>query len=790
MQQTSGIIFLGNRRFTCLSPTLVRIEFSPTGAFDDRRSMAAYATKQPVPFASVGKDGQWDVITTGAIEIRTSRNDLPCNRLNLELRWTDGKLVQFWRPEDRDYQNLGGTLRSLDRYSGEAAVLDGVHPATMESPDISGTSWPAWIQCEVDPLLDALHPQAPAHFNKADWLSGAHKPANENGVFIERTFNWYKDARKFCPGILSRSGYFLLNDSQGAVLDVDDFPVERSLPGYQDWYFFGYAKDYQQALRDFRLLSGPAPLPRHKSLGIVYSRWPAFSETEVDDLGKSFAANGYPLSTLVMDMEWHKEGWGHWEFNPELIPDPKRFFALCHQYGMEVTFNDHPLDVRDDDKHYAEYVKLAGPDVEIRKREYNGKHPMMAKVDITKKQQCKAFQAVCHTEFMQLGLDYWWNDGSRGQLSGTCGQLVANKVFFEESQRDGRRGMLLARYGGIGSHRYGVFFTGDATSDYHVLGLQCEFNIRAAGVGLSNVSHDIGGFVISAKKLIKNGAGVDILDPQMYLRWLQFGVFTAILRLHSCPGSGSRLPADYEEMLNGACRRWLRIRHSLLPYIYTAMRHHCDTGIPLIRGMFLTDPGNPQAYRWDQYFFGQDMVVAPILSASNTRSIYLPAGSWWTFDGMEQVAGGREFTRECGNDEVPVYVRAGSILPRQSPDAELHASQIAHLELDVYTGAAGTAELYEDDGSTTGYLQGAGLRSRFTLEQTDNTLIVSGAVTAGTPTTAERCITLQLHHGQRIVRAEWSGKGDIAINRLESGIQVISLPSQPTLHSWSVKFVF
>ena len=145
-------IIIKNRRFTCLSPTLVRVEYSPDGMFEDRRSMVAYPEKKPIAFQSVTEDGLWSVLDTGFLQIRTTQNDKACSRTNLEIRWSDGKITQFWRPGDRDYQNLGGTLRSLDRYSGDATVLDGVHTATMESPDISGTSWPAWIQCEVDPL--------------------------------------------------------------------------------------------------------------------------------------------------------------------------------------------------------------------------------------------------------------------------------------------------------------------------------------------------------------------------------------------------------------------------------------------------------------------------------------------------------------------------------------------------------------------------------------------------------------------------------------------------------------
>jgi alpha-glucosidase (family GH31 glycosyl hydrolase) len=666
----------------------------------------------------------------------------------------------------------------------------------------------------VDPLYDKLHPNPPQNFQKRDWLRGA-KATQNDGIFLERTFNWYKDARKFCPGVLSASGYYLLNDSESAVMDADDFPVERNRPGYQDWYFFAYGKDYKQALSDFRLLSGPSPLLPHKNLGIIFSRWPAFTEVEIETMARDFAANGYPLSTLVMDMEWHKEGWGHWEFSPALIPDPKRFFALCRKHGLDVTFNDHPLDVRDDDVHYEEYVKQAGPSVEIREREYNGKKLKMAKVDICDKQQNRAFRAVCHTHILDLGLDYWWNDGSRGQMSGTAGQLVCNKTFFEESEggqpgsRPGatspaaKRGMLLARYGGLGSHRYGGFFTGDATSDYDVLRLQCEFNIRAGGVGLSNISHDIGGFCLAPSQVKKNKAGVEVIDAERYLRWLQFGVFNPILRFHSAPGCGSRRPDDYDVELDGACRHWLRIRHSLLPYLYTAMRHHHETGIPVTRGMFLEEPENPEAYRFDQFYFGADMLVAPVLSAIHKRTVYLPAGEWWEFETAKRVSGGVEITRPVGLNEVPVYVKAGSIIPRQDPDGAIHAGHIGDLVLDVYPNSragatspaagpgnglepavpAGSATLYEDDGISPAYRDGAFCRTQFDL--TDGSL--TSRLVEGKPLGAKRRITVVVASETPLAPAMLNGKTKIVSEPCGTNRYRFVLPELPAAVSWELK---
>jgi len=774
-------VTIGHRRFTCLSPNLVRMEFSPTGEFEDRPSIVAAAAKRPRSFRKTSKDGAIDILDTGFMTLRTSENDRPMNRLNLEIRWTDPRVLQFWRPGDRDHQNLGGTLRSLDRYGGPAARLDGVHAATMEPPDNTGTNWPAWHQCEVDPVYKELHPDPPAGFGRGSWLRMAAEPSNP-GQTMHRTWNWYVEARKFCPGILSRSGYYFLNDSESAVLDDDGFPIEREQAGYQDWYFFAYGSDYRQALADWRLLSGPAPLPPRQSLGIMFSRWPAFTAEEIEELHAGFRDHGYPLATLIMDMEWHKEGWGHWEFNRDLIPDPRQFFKDCHDKGLDVVFNDHPLDVREDDVHFESYVEQAGPDVEIRERDYNDKRLKMAKVDITNKQQATAFVDLCHEPIRKLGLDFWWNDGSRGQMAGTCGQLVANKLFYEEIETRNRRGMLLARYGGLGSHRYGGFFTGDTGSTWEVLRLQCEFNIRAGHIGINYVSHDIGGFMTNGKP--------ELIDPKIYTRWLQFGVFNTVLRFHCAPNAGSRRPWDYDEKVDGACRKWLRIRHSLLPYINTANRHCYETGVPAIRGMFLDDPDNLDADRFDQFCFGEDMVVAPVLGPESKRDIYLPEGLWWPFEGggLPQV-GGVAITREVPLDDVPVYVRAGRVIPRQDPDGEIHAGHTAALRLDVYPGAGGESSLYEDDGETLKYQRRGFCRTRYSVRDDGEVIELSSELAAGKPIGESREIAVTLPLERQPTKVSLDGKcvAKAKIREASPGRWEIDLGRRNADAAWALK---
>lgn len=780
-------VVLGCRRFTCLSPALVRMEFAPDGRFEDRPSIVAIEPRHPLPFDDVatrtGAEGErWTVLKTAAMEVWTRQDGRPFDRLSLEVRWISDGMVQFWRPGDHDYQNLGGTLRSLDRYGGAAAELDAVHPATAESPDASATNWPAWDQTEIQPVYDKLHPDPPRSGERRDWLELAADGINDRTV-PHRSFNGYVDARRFSPGVISRSGYYLLNDSGSAVLDGDGFPVERTAPGAQDWYMFAYGREFKRALADWRTLAGPAPLPPHRALGIMFSRWPAFSEEEVQTIARRFADEGYPLSTIIMDMEWHKEGWGHWEFNPDLLPDPPRFFGMCHELGLDVVFNDHPLDVRSDDAHYQPYLAEAGDDVFVRPITYNGKQVEAAKVDITDKRQNRAFVKVCHEPIVDLGLDWWWNDGSRGQMAGTCGQLVANKTFFEEIERRGRRGMLLARYGGLGSHRYGGFFTGDTHGDWHVLSTQVAFNIRAAQVGHSWISHDIGGFSAPGEP--------EKIDPQLYLRWLQFGVFNALLRFHSAPWAGSRLPYEYDDDVHGACRHWLRQRHTLLPYLYTAGRIAFDTGVPITRGCFIDHPDDERAYRFDQFMFGSDLLVAPVTSPDRFKRCYLPSGLWYDRATGGPVEGGVEIGRGVPLAEIPVYARAGSVIPNADPDKPPHQSHVDPLILEVFPpgpGESGQSVVYEDDGRSLDDASMAQCWTRLIVARDHESLTLRAEIAGGRPLASQRQLRVRIAIDRMPARVELDGQvlPSDAVQSDPLGVR-IDLPIRPAAQPFTLR---
>lgn len=746
-------IISGKRRFTCLTPRLVRIEFSPTGAFEDRRSMVAFSRPDPVPFDSVEEQGGKVALHVGGITITSTENERDLFSSNLRIDFKMGDRTQTWRFGDRDYRNLGGAVRSLDYY-GRDSLLNGVHPASNSSPD-------DFFHVDAELFDTAQVYVQDGHF---DWQmeimrQGLHGMLRYSPhVVYNRYINMVGDLTRYQPGLLSRNGYFLLNDSTGAVLDENGFPIERNTPGTRDLYFFAYGTDYKSALADYRLLGGAIPLPAKNIFGILFSRWPAFSEAEARGIVDRFEQERIPLSTVILDLEWHVPDWSHWDWNPETYPQPEAFLQWAHSKNLLVALNVHPQNIFSTDTHFEPFVKASGAEGRVKSIWENPVIALTVKSgadrmvlpELANPVEARALKDLCCDPIIRQGVDYWWLDGASAQLNGADGQLLSTKVFYETTSTGNLRGMVQARYGGLGSHRYGMLFTGDTQSQWEVLQSECEFNIRAGQVGMAFVSHDIGGFSHSE---------APIIDSDLYIRWLQFGVFNPVLRFHSAPGSGSRQPWDYGEKNLEIAKRWLKLRHSLMPYIYAAARQAYETGLPLVRGLYLEHPNFESCYRFDEYLFGDSLLVAPILTPSNHRTVTLPDGTWYEFGTGKLIEGGREVNVFAALEQVPVYVRAGAILLRQGETVPPVQAFISDLLLDVYPGAEGGSVLYEDDCRTRAYEKNEFGLTRFTVRETDGAIIVSGAGTEGKCFGEARRIQVRVVVTGLPVKVTWNGAG-------------------------------
>jgi alpha-glucosidase (family GH31 glycosyl hydrolase) len=325
--------------------------------------------------------------------------------------------------------------------------------------------------------------------------------------------------------------------------------------------------------------------------------------------------------------------------------------------------------------------------------------PERISFDLSDEKQAEIFMHYLHGPLMQQGVDVWWVDGGSGatQMPGLNSQLWTNKVFYDFSQQQtNRRAFILGRYGEWGSQRYPGFFTGDAYSDWTVLAYEVAFSARGGNVLVPYISHDIGGF---------HGAKIDF---DLYARWIEFGTFSAILRMHSAhenPREGNlRMPWVYGEQGTDLMRKYFTLRTQLIPYLYTyAWLAHRES-LPILRPLYLEHPELEEAYRHvHEYFFGAQMLVAPVLDPSGRVTVWLPPGDWRDFFTGRHYQGDNTFTAQYAVDEIPVFVREGAIIPEHSPAGSPDTKPSQPLILTVYGAGEGRFALYEDEGDSLDY---------------------------------------------------------------------------------------
>lgn len=507
-------------------------------------------------------------------------------------------------------------------------------------------------------------------------------------------------------GVLARDGIVALDDSDSFLFE-DDGWVGSRVPGRRDVQVFAYGRDYDEALRAFHAVSGPPTrLPRW-ALGNWWSRYHPYSDESYLALLDRFAEEHLPFSVAVVDMDWHRvdsvpprfgNGWTGYSWEPSLFPDPPAFLAELHRRGMRTTLNLHPADgVRAFEDAYPAMAAATGidPDTE-----------QTVAFDPTDPVFLRAYFEHLHRPLEEQGVDFWWIDWQQGRTSGMPGVdplWVLNHFHLLDSARDGGAGMTFSRYAGPGSHRYAVGFSGDAVVSWASLAFQPEFTATAANVGYPWWSHDIGGHTRGVR------------DDELATRWVQFGVFSPIMRLHSANNPFIRkepwlFPAEPRAAMGDA----LRFRHRLVPYLHT-MNHRAAAGTALVRPVYHLEPHRDEAYRVpNEYAFGSELLVAPIVEPRDPVTLrgraraWLPMGTWTDVFTGTTYAGDRFVDLHRGLDTIPVLLRAGGILPLAAPDESDATVNPAALEVLVAPGAPGRFTLVEDREEQTGSSTGTG----------------------------------------------------------------------------------
>ncbi len=661
-----AVVVMGKARFTVLTPELIRMEWASDGRFEDHASFVFLNRRLPlVPFDRSELEHGHKLV------LKTSA---------LTLTYTPGAGQRSHQDGRFTPENL-----AIDLTVGGQAVK--WHPGLSDDQNLMGTTR----------TLD--------------------------GAVGEKTKEPIEE------GLISRSGWAVVDDSSRPLFDSSDFSfkdgqnsawpwvMERPAGDRQDWYFFGYGHNYRMALGDYIKVAGHIPLPPRFAFGAWWSRYWDYSDQEIEEIVDGFHQNNVPLDVFVIDMGWHISrdqlqargekdqsghslGWSGYSWNKLLFPDPDMFLAKLHADHLKTSLNLHPASgIQPWEDAYPAMARAMG--IDPASRQY-------VPFDLTDKGYATNYMNLVLRPLEKQGIDFWWLDWQQEKdtkMAGVNPTFWLNYVHFTDQQREGLRPLLFHRWGGLGNHRYQIGFSGDTVSVWSSLAFQPWFTATAANVGYAYWSHDIGGHMPGA------------VDPELMTRWVEFGAFSPILRTHTTknPDSERRIWV-YPEPFSSVLRSTFQLRYAMQPYIYTEARRTYDTGVAFLRPLYYDWPEAPEAYgNRNEYLFGGEMLVAPVVQAGEkvsglaTEKVWLPEGEWIEWPTGKHISGPASVDRSFSIDQTPVYVKAGAIVPMQPPMRYTGEKPVDPLIVNVWPlqpGARSSYSVYEDSGRSVDYQHG------------------------------------------------------------------------------------
>ena len=533
-----------------------------------------------------------------------------------------------------------------------------------------------------------------------------------------RTLDGIDGPTQLDEGIISIEGYTVIDDHSSLLIQPSGELIQRASKN-EDCYFLGYGHEYRKCIQDFYRLTGTVPLLPRYALGNWWSRFHKYTEEEYKELIQQFEKEQIPIVIAVIDIDWHitevdscyGSGWTGYTWNRELFPVPKEFMDWLKDHNLKITLNVHPAEgVRSYEDCYAKMAKALGYDVDKKET---------IPFDPTDNEFLEAYFEYIHYPNERDGVDFWWIDWQQGEetkVPGLDPLWTLNHYHYLDNKKENTRGLILSRYANLGSHRYPVGFSGDTIISWDTLKFQPYFTATASNVGYSWWSHDIGGHMLGK------------YDEELQVRWVQFGVFSPIMRIHSSASEfNHKEPWNYSLQTNKLIADYMRLRHQLIPYIYTMNWKCYQEGQPLISPMYYDYQECPLSYHVpNQYMFGTQLMVIPVTSPMNQviklakveawlpKDMYVDYFTGLIYQGKHTV----NLYRSLG--EIPVLMEAGTILPLAVTSNILNdTTNPEALTIYVVAGANGTFELYEDDGISFEYEMGKSAVTRLSLSTTE-----------------------------------------------------------------------
>jgi len=675
VKNKNNTVGFGNARFTFYSDIAFKAEYSPDGMFIDRELFVTDINSVCGAALKVLKTARSVKIRTAGllVEYRPSAKDGFSGK-NLKVSYLIKGKRKTWRYGMKDLKNLGGAMLHLFKY-----------PSCTKPGDLQ-------------------------------------------------------------DGVISKNGFFAYYDTTHNFWDKKNvWASVKYKKGYQTLFFIGYGSDFRAGLREYARIFGRCSLPPVWALGFWYSRWHPYNQDEFIGIVEKYRKLKIPIDVMVVDTDWREKRWGGYDIAKKYFYDWRGFIGKMKKLGIKLAFNDHPgynesEPLPEDDSHFArirEYLKK------------NIKGPW--RCNWAKKNEVRAFIEILLKPMIRAGVDFWWVDGwgadgisvneqffkkhvGEDRMSlGVKGyekinpQLWLNHFYsLAAKEATKKRALILSRWGGIGSHRYPVQFSGDTFSNWETLAYEVFFTSTGGNILANYWSHDIGGFLGRA------------ISKELFLRWVQFGCFSPIMRTHSTLGNGIREPWKFDKETIDTFRKYVRLRYRLVPYLYTYAAMSFREALPWVRAMYHNYPDDSESYVFKhQYMLGDDILVAPVVEplkgrATVLKKIFFPDGEWIDPENGDVYRGKSINNVAATLSKIPFFIRRGAILPVSRNLKYIGEKKNDVLRFEIFPSGKSIFRYYEDDGLTENYRKGGFAEITVTVQSGTKNIIVDVGKIKGT----------------------------------------------------------
>lgn len=517
-------------------------------------------------------------------------------------------------------------------------------------------------------------------------------------------------SRLVLPMLVSGRGYGLFIDNPWPAewdLGTDGRHFSYKAQGGQITYYLIAGPALTAVLDRYTRLTGRPSLPPRWSFGLLQSKFGYRSRREVEGLVSTFREKSIPLDAVIIDLYWFRK-MGDMAFDRSAFPDPAGMISALKEQSIRVILIEEPY-VTTESRLFPEGERLGlfGRRPDGRTYTFDFWAGEAALVDFTLP-LARQWWADQHRPLMEMGVDGWWTDLNEPEVHpqdmvheiGIAPSVHNVYAFYmlkavelaHRQHRPEQRLFILSRSGWPGVQALGAgLWSGDVETRWAALANQIPLGLSMSMAGMPFWNTDIGGFV------------GDMPSPELYIRWMQFGAFTPVMRPHGA--QQDREPWAFGPETEAIATRYIHLRYRLLPYTYTLAREANQAGLPLMRPLVLHYPQDAATFNLgDQFLWGRDLLVAPVVTpGAGRRTVYLPDGVWYDFWSSRRIVGGRRVTARAPIETLPLFVRAGAIIP-MAPERERTGGGWPELTLAVYPGdGTSSFELYEDDGESTAY---------------------------------------------------------------------------------------